>query len=116
MFPFFQSNDWSSNPNDLLDSFFNGDFFNDLIEPANITFNDDYGTGTQQVSTNAIPKAESVSPVPSSEPEFHGFLEDEHVDEKKFDISEYVNCESTKPPSSPSPASDSGLSSDNMEV
>ena len=113
-----QSDEWTANPDELLDSFFslNGDFLKELDESENIHFNE-------------LPIEPRLSPVPSSsvEPEFHGFLDGtlnnityDVVNDKNNDVSQYINnCASSNSndhATLSSSSSDSGLSSDNMEM
>lgn len=100
----FLSDEWPSNPDDLLDSLFlNDGFLSDF--DGNINFND---------LPSAVVK-DRISPDLSTEPEFHGFIDDINHKPVKDDVSEYINY-SANNQSTSSNGSDSGLSSDNMEV
>lgn len=81
----------------------NDDFLNDF--DGNINFNE---------LPSTIVK-DRISPDLSTEPEFHGFVDD--IDQKPvIDISEYINYGTNEQSTVSSNGSDSGLSSDNMEV
>ncbi|XP_037037538.1 CRE-binding bZIP protein SKO1-like isoform X2 [Bradysia coprophila] len=96
------SDEWPSNPDDLLDSLFlNDGFLSDF--DGNINFNDLPSTVVK----------DRISPDLSTEPEFHGFVND--MNHKPVnDVSEYINY-SANNQSTSSNGSDSGLSSDNMD-
>lgn len=98
------SDEWSSNPDDLLDSLFLNDaFLNDF--DGNINFNELPSTVVK----------ERISPDLATEPEFHGFVDD--INYKPVnDVSEYINYSANNQSTVSSNGSDSGLSSDNMEV
>ncbi|KAG4079596.1 hypothetical protein HA402_001784 [Bradysia odoriphaga] len=98
----FDSDEWPSNPDDLLDSLFlNDGFLSDF--DGNINFNDLPSTVVK----------DRISPDLSTEPEFHGFVND--MNHKPVnDVSEYINY-SANNQSTSSNGSDSGLSSDNMD-
>lgn len=86
----------------MLDSLFlNDDFLNDF--DGNINFNE---------LPSTIVK-DRISPDLSAEPEFHGFVGDI---KPVTDISEYINYATNDQSTVSSNGSDSGLSSDNMEV
>lgn len=107
-----QSDTWATSPDDLIDSFFsiNGDFLKELDDSQNIHFN--------ELSTNLSSIETRISPVPSVEPEFHGFLDTSGTNDDSpiHDVSQYVNFAKDEPILSCS-SSDSGRSStDTMEM
>lgn len=110
-----QSDSWSASPEDLLDSFFsiNGDFLKELDDSENIHFNE---IPPPALPTVPIPDAR-ISPVSSVESDFPGFLDAGNANgDLIHDVSQYVNFVNNEPVPECSSSSDSGLSSDNMEL
>lgn len=85
----------------------------ELDDSQNIQFNEIQPQ--LQVSTNP-----TVSNIPGIDSDVNSFVETNAVDsfgqQKLFDVSEFINFNSTKNEPMSSSSSDSGLSSDNMDV
>lgn len=109
----FQAEGWSASPDDLIDSFLsiNGDFLKELDDSQNIQFDE-----IQSHSNSTVASSPPISLVPSVDSDFHGFVETSATaaQQKQFDVSEFINFSKNEPMSSSS--SDSGLSSDNMDM
>ncbi|KAJ6635283.1 hypothetical protein Bhyg_13868, partial [Pseudolycoriella hygida] len=100
----FLSDEWTPNTDELLDSFFlNDDFLSSFDGHINFS----------ELPFTVI--KDRISPDLATEPEFHGFVDD--IDHKPVnDVSEYINYPPNNQSTVSSNGSDSGLSSDNMEV
>lgn len=127
-----QTDGWSASPDDLLDSFLsiNGDFLKELDDSQNIQFN-----AISEANAASSSSSTSSSPPTVSSGDKNNILGHALADVNDFqsytnsssninnvengaqiDLSEYVNFGGSDEPNMSSSSSDSGLSSDNMEM